>query len=669
MGINPVICFALNRLDATTSYQYSYHQEQKRSTLLIFGRLFVYDSDDPDVAKEGVFRAALCRGILSTALADKRLGNPRGLSALANAWEDMSTLEPLRDSPPPEKSPAPATPNEQSVAAAPLALRRCFPTRQPGSDVPIQQSDAISSDSSRQVASERTPSTRCTRRETIVADPSLPPVLSPTRRKSNATKIHESATQSNSSARPALCDATHLASMQTMAFSSVALSPTPFGPYPKQATSSEELELYKTLLEGEIPRSALERLHCFLSLHFAFDRSPASYQTGIAFDCHEHSRRAVMTISGRRDLTYAMFCEHGPVAACPTQSPDAGRSAEIYYREELARMALERGCLETLRDTKTYRLSTRALVDQLILKYVDLSSLPPNAKSTKSGPFCPTSPSANSTCQSTLPESVHSVWTQCSHLSSDRLATASLPSRTGQANISPACRAKFRPIVTSSEGSPAEKTNVGIVSGLRQENGNGDQLPIASGRLGMTAQGLKQAQPDSGATLPTTPSHHPSADLLPPSETLSTLNPCPVPTTDREDVGEKRENVHDQETHPAVVLESANAACNPAKPTSTAQPPISEISTNVKRPHSQICDNSTGRAPSDSGRHSTDILLRIMRKLSFVAKGEISLEAADAYLKRLDIDTDFKNAARHVARDIYFATPPGLLARAGIDGT
>ena len=98
-----------------------YNTTTREASLALYGRLFTFTHEDVDVAREGVFRAALCRGILSTICCDEStLTSKRSqLIAALESWQDMSTLDAIAGLDAPVQ-PMPETSTSGRLSTSPL---------------------------------------------------------------------------------------------------------------------------------------------------------------------------------------------------------------------------------------------------------------------------------------------------------------------------------------------------------------------------------------------------------------------------------------------------------------------------------------------------------------------------------------------------------------------
>lgn len=386
---------------------YFYDNETGQAHLTLFGRAFAFASPDhiEADAKEGVFRAALCRDILHTIL--KTFPRERidkfDLERLAKEWQSMATLGPLPSKagvPPPSpatpanayqpprslvtSSPRPPLPLQPSSSAAPLPSFRPAIANGPTLGNHTLVSPSVAGRPPQQTASP-----------SIAALPASPLPSSPRSNvsapsTSTAPSSYHTPSSTTSGVQPIFAPRVPDSARTAPApltpvrrdFSSPARPPPAdtSSSSSKERTSNrnqpelnhkDEVVAYRSLLKADVPPTALQRIKWLCEVHLSRGRLPQVYKPYIDFHIEDKTTRLIVAripcsdgIELRDDELYLMESTRG----------------KEWLKEELSRQAIANGILTKFTKMKMPKANIRDDFFRIVRDYNNLNTLEPNPK-------------------------------------------------------------------------------------------------------------------------------------------------------------------------------------------------------------------------------------------------------------------------------------------------
>lgn len=305
------------RLTNDTQLKYSYDQKHARAQLLIHGRAFAFVDDDPAIAKEGVYRAALCRDILSTILEQNHIPIylRRNMEGFLSTWQEMSSLPPLRSNNVQLSVKEPADKwniaSRQEQTSFSIPPRTALPANQPSS---IQSKGHVSG------SSQQNPSTAMLPHGLTISQTQWP--TGPTRETCKAN-----------------------------------------------IAAPSEIEVWHILLSQPTPSSAKQRLTLLCRTHFSQTRRPEVYQPYYAFE--------FIGDTARISLAKELFKIERHIGSSEKHLRTIGAA---WLEEELCREAISSRIFAKFQKNKMPKATVRPRFLDVARRYEDFDTLLPNPK-------------------------------------------------------------------------------------------------------------------------------------------------------------------------------------------------------------------------------------------------------------------------------------------------
>ena len=408
-------------------YEYAHDENSGRSILVLYNRRFAFPAENAIIAKEGVFRAALCRNILGTILEEVPALERSHLLDIKKHYENMATLAPMPKAHSPHVSPTSATTVLNTSLLPKTSLESPFwsSMKPPASEIPVS-APLLSSTS---LASGQAPATilppeqngplpnigniaRTTKSpsstQSEVAQPadlrdvrtdsshqyarkgnpasgfptaSLPFASALVNSKmSTSSELPVQGMTSNSSLsatngmanehersrkRNVDLDSLHAASSRKRTHESAAA--TCFESTDIIPVRSSDFRLvaeYSKMAQSPPPASALARIESFCKLHFGHGNKPEVYRPYISFELDRNDM--VLTLIAQSTYTYTIS-----LSLSRNESQD-----NDYAKEMLARNAIQAGCLSRfIKRTKFPKSVYAASAEAIVKKYSDLRTI------------------------------------------------------------------------------------------------------------------------------------------------------------------------------------------------------------------------------------------------------------------------------------------------------
>ena len=437
-----VILKCFPNAEPRSAFDLDYDGNGGQATLTIFKRRFTFADKRLYVAREGVCRAALCRDILHTILQEISSRQQQSLMTIKALYEDMATLAPL-PSPTAPVVPISDTSSQNAlillsqssqdsrfrstIQAHPYLEARLLPisdtivkppsspsTVYPATDGSlIQQENGFKptayQDPSSPVydsISKNTPLGRSGGRRPTTSNPRIPMCTQPspalTTKSFEPYDIATNRVVRRANMEPLVKDSARGAiskdSDNSLAGASFWAAPVPANtedssrqlqnlgwqerrwtiptlpPPPDVVMPDGHNADYERLASLHPPASAVERIKVFCSLHFGHGRKPETYQPYIRFEHNLHPDEAVLILLGHSTFTYRLRRPSSHPHIGPDGLPDP-----TYMREQLAKMAIQNGCLTRfITKTKIVKACDAGFARAIVAKYSDLKNLSPN---------------------------------------------------------------------------------------------------------------------------------------------------------------------------------------------------------------------------------------------------------------------------------------------------
>lgn len=373
----------------------------------MYGRAFAFASSERKEAdaKEGVYRAALCRNILQTIL--DQLPRDRiekfDLERLATAWQNMTTLGPMGSR---VQQPSPAPSSIASRTAQQTEHRpRTSTTQQPSlqqSILPRPTDSATQHISGRMLGSHSlvSPSTSTNGLSALASAKTSAPQPNPSANSSALPPVAPAALRnpplshppfSNSS--PARAPEPSTSRLPVQASAPVAgSSRTNIPSFPAASTSSnspaqtsatpartagnlvqantadspdfyniDEAKAYRSVLNAPVPSTATERIRWMCEVHLSRCKSPSVYKPYVSFQWE--GSIAKLSVARNTLGTYSILLSDDEVYL---MEDPLGRE---WIKEELARQAIDKGILSRAVKVKMPKATVKPDLVELIRRF------------------------------------------------------------------------------------------------------------------------------------------------------------------------------------------------------------------------------------------------------------------------------------------------------------